>query len=121
MVPNIEHVVVVRQKEKKKQKSRPEILEKSKKNSCPASVYSVDKVQKASVASVRSYRIGRRLSDTVALSPKCSFKNLRRIDSIEIFTEISDDDETTREAVKNILGEFKFLMIFPFGSNFIES
>ena len=110
-VPNIEHVVVVRQKDKKRTKqkfeSTPLGSEKSKKNSCPAGVYSVEKVQKPSISSVRSYKIGRRLSDTVALSPEFSLNDLRRIESIEFLAEINDDDENVREAVRNILGRWK--------------
>lgn len=119
-IPNIEHVVV-RQKDKKrlKQKIDGTPLNTSKKNSCPASVYSVEKVQKPSIASIRSYRIGRRLSDTIALSPKCSFSDLRQIDSVEILTEFNDDEEVVREAVRNILGWFLELLKLEIEKSFV--
>uniref|UniRef100_A0AC34F674 Uncharacterized protein n=1 Tax=Panagrolaimus sp. ES5 TaxID=591445 RepID=A0AC34F674_9BILA len=113
-LPNIDHIVVIRQKERKKSKQKHQEIrhfgpEKSKKNSCPASVYAIDHVQKQSIASIRSYRINRRLSDTMAISQKCSLSDLRNIELIEAKTIDADsiEDEKSHEAVRSILGESK--------------
>lgn len=120
-LPNIDHhIVVIRQKERKKSKQKHQEIrhfgpEKSKKNSCPASVYAIDHVQKQSIASIRSYRIGRRLSDnTMALSSKCSLSDLRNIELIEVKTIPDNDsieDEKSHEAVRCILGEFCVILL----------
>uniref|UniRef100_A0A914YAD9 Uncharacterized protein n=1 Tax=Panagrolaimus superbus TaxID=310955 RepID=A0A914YAD9_9BILA len=112
-LPNIDHIVVIRQKERKKSKQKHQEIrhfgpEKSKKNSCPASVYAIDHVQKQSIASIRSYRINRRLSDTMPISSqKCSLSDLRNVELIEAKTIDADSigDEKSHEAVRCILGE----------------